>query len=158
MAIQKGNPNTILLGGGLPGADGAATIDNEHIAGVAITPGMICEYYNDSNKLKIRPHASATEFVTPMVALEQIPFNKGINDAYTIGDLVILAHLRKGSTFYGIVPSGQNIQPGEPLMSNGDGKLKTANPTTAAGGVAQFQSMDNLGAVNADTRCRVLVV
>lgn len=156
MAITKRNPNTILLGSGLPGGDGGLTKDNEHVAGVAITPGMVIEKYKDTDdKMKWRPHASASEIINPAVALEKIIHGKGIDDVYAINELVLAVYLTKGSKFLGIVPSGQDISEGELMQSNGDGKLKTASATTAAANVAHFQSEDTLGAVTADTRCRV---
>lgn len=159
MSIPKNPPNTIYLGGGLPGGEGGATVVNEYSAGAAITPGMLIELYrNGSGKMQLRPHASATAVVAPWVATEQIQWNKTVDDAYAINDLVNSVHLRKGSTFWGLVPSGQDISNGEFLQSNGDGKLKSASATTADANVAQFQSLDNLGAVTADTRCRVLVL
>lgn len=157
MSIPKNDPNTIYLGGGLPGGEGA-TVVNEYIAGVAITPGMLIELYNDGGKMKLRPHASAGAVVAPWVATEQIQWNLTVDDPYAINDLVNSVHLRKGSTFWGLVPSGQDISGGEFLQSNGDGKLKSASATTTDANVAQFQSLDNLGAVTEDTRCRVLVV
>lgn len=158
MAVSKRNPNTILLGGGLPGGDGGHTIDNEIVAGVVITPGMIIELYTDTDKAKWRPHASAAEMVSVVVALEKSLHNKTIDDTYAINDLVLAAHLRHGSEFYALVPSGQDISSGEFMQSNGDGKLKTASATTAAANVARFQARETIGAVTADTRCRVVVV
>jgi hypothetical protein len=80
--------------------------------------------------------------------------NKGVDEVYAIGDLVKFAFLVPGTTFWGIIPSGQDIQFCELLGPNGDGRLKSASPTTAAGGVARFQSLDEPGAVVANTRCR----
>lgn len=158
MPVAKKDPNTILLGGGLPGGDGGHTIVEEYIAGVAITPGMLIEFYNDTDKIKLRPHSSAGEIVAPMVALEKTIWNKTVDDAYAINELVRFAHLRKGSTFWGLLPSGQNISGAEFMQSNGDGKLKTASATTADANVGQFQALDYPGAVTADTRVRALVV
>lgn len=156
--IVKNPPNTIYLGGGLPGGEGGATVVNEYSAGVAITPGMLIELYKNGSTLMLRPHASAGEAVAPWVATEQIQFNLTVDSVYPSGELVNSVHLRKGSTFWGLVPSGQDISKGEFLQSNGDGKLKSASATTADANVAQFQALDELGAVTADTRCRVLVL
>lgn len=145
-------PNTILLGGGMNAADGAATLVNDKVAIEAITPGMILEYHNDGGELKWGVHDSGDAEVDITVALEQVFLNQGIEDPYAAGDLVLAAILKPGSVFYGIIPSGQNIQAGEYLQSNGDGKLKVL-----ASGKARFMSLDEVGAVTEDTRLRVEV-
>lgn len=151
MSITKLNPNTIWLGG-------PKHLVNDLVAGVATTPGMIVEMYSDGGVLKIRPNASATEQATIAVALEQAEMNKTVDDAYAIGDLVIAAFLVPGSTFWALIPSGQNIAVGGLLQSNGDGKLKAATSTTAADNLAKFQALEASGAVTADTRLRVQVI
>lgn len=159
MSISKLNPNTIWLGGPVhevahDDADGLGT----HKASAAITPGMLVEQHADSGELKWRPHDTDSEQVSLAVALNQPYLNKGIDDDYAIGDLVRVGWFAPGSTFYGIIPSGQDIAVGEYLQSNGDGKLKTASATTATANVAKFQSLDAPGAVVADTRIRVQVI
>lgn len=151
MAITKRNPNTIHLAG-------PCSIINHHIFGVAATPGMIVELYNDTTA-KWRPNASATEIQAVFVALEQDELNLGIDDAYAAGDLGKVGALQRGSEFLGIVPSGQNIAVAGLLQSNGDGKLKAATATTEAAGLGRFQAIDGTGgAVTADTRIRIRVI
>lgn len=142
----KRAPNTIHLAGPI-------TYVNDIVAIETITPGMLVEYHDDSGTLKWGVHDSADEPVHRAVALEQIEFNKGIDDAYAAGDLVKVGVLVPGSQFYGIIPSGQNITQGARLQSNGDGKLKAA----ATGEVA-FVAVESPGAVTADTRIRVEVL
>jgi hypothetical protein len=151
MAITHRSPNTIYLGGEI-------TKLNEHILGVAGTPGMVLEFYTDGTVTKLRPHSSADEVQTAIVLLEKTLHNEGITGTYAIGELAYAAHFHPGSSFYGIAVSGQNIQAGEYLQSNGDGKLKVATATTATAGLAKFQSQDNLGLIATDTRIRVSVV
>lgn len=158
MAMTKHPPNTILLGGGLPGGEGGHTIVNEYVAGVQITPGMLIEFYTTGSTTKLRPHASASETVTPMVALEKLIHNKIVDDPYHVNELVLAAHLRPGSTFWGLLPSGQDISAGEFMQSNGNGMLKSASATTAAANVARFQALESVGAVTVTTRVRVLVI
>ena len=152
MAITKQNPQKVLLAG-----RSVCIEENEHFAGVEITPGMIVEFYADTT-LKVKPHASADEIVTLAVALEQGELNQGLSDVYAIDDLVKVAFLPPGAVFYGLIPSGQDIAYGEFLQSNGDGKLKTATGTTQSAPLGKFQSLDAPGAVTADTRLRVQVV
>lgn len=144
------DPNTIHLGGEI-------TKMNEHIAGVAITPGMIIELYDDSNKMKWRPHASATEISTGFVALEKSIHNKTVDDAYAIGELVYAARFHPGATFWGLVPSGQNVSAGEFGQSNGNGMVKVATATTSDANLAAYQFEEALGLITATTRCRTRV-
>lgn len=147
MAVTKNRPNTIHLGGPI-------TIINHVVAIEAITPGMLLEYHNDSDTLKWGVHDSADEHVQTTVALEQDFMNLGVDDAYAAGDLVVAGALTAGSTFWGIIPSGQNISPAALLQSNGDGKLK-ADST----GEGRFRALESSGgAVTADTRLRVEVI
>lgn len=153
--LSKHPPNTIILG---PMDDPGAVV-NEFSAGVAITPGMEVEFYDPgTGKMKLRPKSSATTAGAPMVAVEKRIHNKTVDDAYAINELVNLVHLEKGSTFWAIVPSGQDITAGDPGQSNGDGKLKEATSAAAADGVARYQFLETLGAVTADTRVRTLVL
>lgn len=153
MAISKRAPNTILLAG-----KDRVIVENEIVAGEAITPGHLVELYDDSGTTKWRKHATATEIATLAVALDQIELNKGIGDAYAAGDAVKAAFLTPGCVFFGLIPSGQNISNGEFLQSNGDGTFVTASATTQDAALAKFQSLDNPGSVAVATRVRIQVV
>lgn len=155
MTIERRAPNTVLLFTG-----GPRVIDNEHVASEAITPGHLIEPVpaQASDALTYRKNASASEILVLCVALEQSHLNLGVDDAYASGDLVTACYLKTGDIFWGLLPSGQNIQVGEYLQSNGDGTLKSASATTAAANVAKLQSLDNLGAVTSLTRVRVQVI
>lgn len=154
MAITQRPPNTIYLGGGAQGGDGGITYINDIPAIEAITPGMVLELHDNSGARAWGVHDTADDPVSAVVALEQTHMNKGIDDAYAADDLVLAGSLRPGSMFYGIVPSGQNINVGDRLQSNGDGKLKAA----ASGDVRFVSHTDTGGAVTADTRVRVEVL
>lgn len=155
MALTKRPPNTIILGP----MDDPGTVVNEFSAGVAITPGMIVEFYDvGSGKMKLRPKSSATTSGAPMVAVEKLIHNKTVNDVYAVNDLVNVVHLEKGSTFWPCVPSGETITAGDFGQDNGDGWLKEATSTAASGGVARYQFLETLGAVTTLTRVRTLVL
>jgi hypothetical protein len=125
----------------------------------SITPGMLLEYHNDSGTLKWGVHDAAADVQSVVVALDQTHLNKGVDDAYAAGDLVMAGALRPGAVFWGLIPSGQNISPAAKLQSNGDGKLKAATADTAAAGVAAFVALETSGgAVTVDTRIRVEVI
>jgi hypothetical protein len=95
--------------------------------------------------------------LTPVVALERIEMNKGIDDAYGVQDLVKAGYLRRGSFFLGIVPSGENIAIGD-FLDVEDGKLVEAASSTADANVVRFRALETIGAVTVDTRCRAEVV
>lgn len=151
MAITKLNPNTILLAG-------TPRIVDEYPASAAITPGELVELHNSGGELKWRPHASADEAITLAVALERSELNDTIATAYASGDAVKVAFLQPGDVFYGLLPSGQDINRAGLMQSNGDGQLKTASATTASGGVARFQALDNIGPITEQTRVRTQVI
>lgn len=153
MAITKLNPFTIHLGGSLVVLD-----DREFPASAAITPGMLVEMFDDAGDPKYRPHSADTRQVSLSVALSRDEFNNTIDDPYAIGETVKVGFMSAGTTFYGILPSGQDIAKGDLLQSNGDGKLKIATAETAAANVARFQSLGAPGAVVVDTRIRVQVI
>jgi hypothetical protein len=158
MAIVKRAPNTILLSGGSHGAEGAGTHINDWVASEEIKPGMLIEPHDEEGTTKWRKNSSATNIHGMYVALEQLMLNLGVDDVYADGDLVQAFALRQGSVFWALVPSGQDISREESLQSNGDGKLKAATSEAAGDNVARFKSLDDLGAVNADTRVRAEVL
>lgn len=158
MAITRRPPNTIILSGGGPGAEQGIRYVNDYVAGATIRPGMLIEKYNDAGVTKWRPHSATADMRTVAVAVEQLMLNKGVDDDYAAGDLVQAAYLGSGCIFWGIGLSGQTIGNQTALQSDGTGKLKAATATTAAANVAWFKSNDALGAIVADTRCRVEVM
>lgn len=154
MAITKRPPNTIYLGGGGPGGEGGITHVNDIVAIETITPGMLLEYHNDSGVLKWGVHDAADDPCPLAVALEQLMMNKTVDDNYAAGDLVQAGILRSGSQFWGLVPIGANLNPGDRLQSNGNGMLKAA-----ATGDVRFVAVESTsGAVAAVTRLRVEVL
>lgn len=151
MTITRYAPNTIMLHSVLD----APVIENDKIASVAITPGMLVELVADGTESKVRPNASATEIPEMAVALNQSMLNRGVDDAYPVGDLVEVWKLQVGDVFWGIVPSGQDIAINDLLQSNGDGKLKEATASTADANLGRFRAKSAPGVVTADTRVKV---
>lgn len=154
MAIPLRPPNTIYLGGGAQGGDGGITYVNDIPAIEAITPGMLLELHNNAGARAWGVHDAADDPVPLAVALDQPYLNLGVDDVIAAGDLVLAGILRPGSMFWGLVPSGQDIDIGERLQSNGDGMLKSA----ASGDVRFVSHTDTGGAVNVATRIRVEVL
>lgn len=149
LSSWKYPPNTVHLAGPVVEV-------NDLAAGVAITPGMLIDVYAPSaGVVKVRPHATAAGFCQKRVALNLSMLNKGVDDAYAIGDLVELGIGTNGSTFWMLIPSGQNISAGNFLESNGDGKLRVFGS-----GSRLFQALEdkNNSAGPGDARIRVEVV
>lgn len=156
MAITKRPPNVIYLGGGDgPGGESGMTVVNDLVAVEAITPGMLVETHNDGGVPAWGVHDSADQ-ANPQraFALEQLEMNLGVDDPYADGDLCKVGIMQPGSLVWALVPSGQNLVPGDQLQSNGDGKLKELASGTA---IAIAQESTG-GAVTEDTRVRVEVV
>jgi hypothetical protein len=150
MPLSRRDPNTIAI---RPSQLPAPRIDCLLPAIEAIIPGMLIEHHDDSGVLKWGVHDSANEPCSAAVALDQIEFNKGVDDAYAAGDLVKAGYFERGDRFWGLLPSGQDIDQGDLLQSNGDGRLKAY-----AAGPGGFVAVSSPGAVNEDTRVWVEVL
>lgn len=161
-------PNTIRLAG--PADLPSATLLDQYVAkSSTIKPGYLVEMVNDGGALKWQEHSSAAGQCPMFVALEDAIWgadyisstvgNRGSVDyLYPAGSIVPVWALRTSFKFWGIIPSGQNVNAGDALQSNGDGKLKAATATTASANVYRFQALDSPGAVTADTRVVVQVI
>ena len=126
---------------------GLPIYNEDGAAGGAITPGMLV-----SGVSTVVAHATATGVHMRTFALEREEMGQGIDDAYATGDTVKVGAFAPGDVVNCIIPSGQNIAEGDILASNGDGKLRESGTNPV--GV----SLDTLGAVTADTRCRVRIL
>lgn len=135
MTITKYPPNTIWLGG-------TRTEENQFAASEAITPGHLIEMFNSSGVHRWRKHTTAGGNTQAAFATEQSMLNLGVDDAYAAGDLVEASIGQKGSTFWALIASGQNITFGQKLESAGDGTLKAI-----ASGTALATALETVSAV-----------
>lgn len=152
--LSPRSPRTVYLGGGVGpgGRSGYDPVDDKVVTGTP-KPGMLVEVYDDSGVAKYRAHsASAGTFAAKAFLLERLYHNQGIEDAYEAGELALVGNMFPGSVVYAIIPSGQNIVAGDPLESNGDGKLKEGTTAPVA------RALESPGAVVQDTRIRVEVL
>lgn len=149
MAIVKYPPNTIYLSGDKPGMVEV----NDVAAGVSILPGMLLERYNSSGTPLYKPHSAAGKG-SQTYALNQSMLNKGVSDAYAIGDLVEAGIGAPGSTWWARLASGQNVVNGAKLTSNGAGYLRAV----AAGEIACAQAIESMDASAAAKMIRVEVI
>ena len=141
MTIQRFDPNTIFLGG-------EQTIVADQAASATIKPGHLVERFNNAGVIRWRV-ATADIDGTPSVALDHPMANKGVDDTYAVGDLVEVGIGHKGSKYWMLIASGQNVAAGVVLGSAGDGTLKTGAT------VARFTALENKASVTVLTRIRV---
>lgn len=136
MAIVKYPPRTAHLGG--PKVE----VNDVAAGGAGILPGMLIERYNSSGVPLWKLHSVAGGDCKTF-ALNQSMINKGMDDAYAVGDLVEAAIGAGGTTFWGRIATGQNITNGQKLESAGNGTLRAL-----AAGIAvalALESMDATG-------------
>jgi|SRR6185436_5318936 len=141
MSITRSNPNTIFLGG-------ERTQVNDLAAAATITPGHLVERDDVGGVIRWKL-ASADIAGPPAVATEAAMLNKGVDDTYAANDLVEVSIGHKGSAFWMLIASGQNIAAGDLLGSAGGGTLKSGAT------VARFSALETKATVTVTTRIRV---
>lgn len=153
MAVQQRVPNTIHLGGEI-------TLVGDIAAGEAVIPGALVE--RDAGEWD--NHSAAGGLATPAFALEQAEMNAGqdqtphvlaIDHPYALGDLMQVGIGKPGTTFYGLLASGENVVDGAELDSAGDGELVAG---TTAPVVRAVEDVDNSSGSTTAIRIRVEVI
>lgn len=145
MAIVKYPPNTIWLGGGM-------VVVNDVAAGAAFNPGHLIERYNSSGTPLFRKHSTALLAAVPIFALNQSMLNKGVDDAYGVGDLVEAGIMQSGSLVWALI-GVLTVVAGDKLESAGNGTLRLATTGVVIGVAAEGK----VGA-SGETRLRVEIV
>lgn len=141
MTVAQNPPGTIFLGG-------ERTQIGDYAASQVITPGMGVELFNAGGVIRWRKATAG--LAGAHIATNQSMMNKGVDDTYAIGDLMEVSAAQKGSTWWMLIASGQNIVAGNALEHAGDGTLRIL-----AAGVAVFVAQENKPTVTAQTRIRV---
>jgi hypothetical protein len=117
-------------------------------AGGTITPGDILEKNSDGDVIR---HAVAGGIAVPMVALENTPFNKGIDDDYADDDQVQIIYPEKGGKYLlWVVAGGAAIVQGDYLESAAGGSVRKL-----AAGVGKFQAEEDVDNSGGGTRVRI---
>lgn len=135
----------------------------EDLTTVAVTPGMLVQTFNSSGK-KIKPHATAGGVAERAFAVEA-PLegisatsgtSRGIDDDYAIGELVHYHLVEPGAVVRAWLKDGENVVPGDLLISAGDGTLKktTGSPLCY---VAVAEEALDLSASSNTTNARITV-
>ena len=152
--LSPRNPRTAYLGGGVgPGGRGGYTPVDDKVTTGTPKPGYLAETYDASGIAKWRAHSSsAGTFAQKAFYLELQYNNQDIETAYADGEVALVGIMHPGSVVYAVIPSGQNVVAGDPLESNGDGKLKEGTTAPVA------RALESPGAVTADTRIRAEVL
>lgn len=120
MAITRLNPNTIYLGD----MRKPHTVVGDLAIAAALKPGALVQ--RDYVTGVVRWKAAVADIDGPPAVLLDLPYlNKGVDDAYAIGDLADVCVLGKGDTAWMFVASGATIEQGDLLGSQGtNGQLK----------------------------------
>jgi hypothetical protein len=145
MAITKYPPNTIWLGG-------SRTEIGDLAANEAITPGMLVERTSVGGVARWRKHSVAGGKSSASIATDMNMLNKTVDDVCAIGDLIEVSIGQKGSTWWMLVPSGQNIAAGGYLESAGDGQLRAF-----AAGTPLFIAVEDKNNAAGPTAARIRV-
>ena len=93
----------------------------EMVASAAITPGMLLIIENTG---KVKAHDQADKDVFPIFALEDELQGKGIDDAYAANAPVQCWIPYRGDIVNAILADGEKVDIGDPLTSDGYGRLK----------------------------------
>lgn len=101
----------------------------EMVASAAITPGMLLIIENTG---KVKAHNQADKDAFPIFALEDELQGKGIDDAYAANDPVQCWIPYRGDIVNAILADGQKVDIGDPLTSDGYGRLKKHVTDTGA--------------------------
>lgn len=131
---------------------------SEPIANETITPGDLMEVVRSGGTAgKYQKHASAGGPVLPLFALELDYAGQDISHVYASGDRVHCIFPERGSKIYGWLASGQNVNQGTPLMSDGAGKLKDGSTNAKIASIVCFAA-EAVNATAATTRINVEVL
>lgn len=101
----------------------------EMVASAAITPGMLLIIESTG---KVKAHNQADKDVFPIFALEDELQGKGIDEAYAANDPVQCWIPYRGDIVNAILADGEKVDIGDPLTSDGYGRLKKHVTDTGA--------------------------
>jgi len=142
-AQQTGGPNRIQLDG-----DAHMYISEEAIAtAVAIAPGMWLEKTNAGT---VQAHSTAGGWSQSMVAVEDALQGKTVTDAYDASARIMYHHEQPNSRFLAILKAGEDVGIGDPLVSDGAGRMvaETGTPEEIACWAEEVLDLSGSGAVD----------
>jgi len=137
--------------------DGVEDVHEEATATVAsgdeLLPGSLLELTSAGN---VQKHATEGGYADMRIALEDALQGKTVDDAYADGARVLYYIPRRGSRFQGILKSGEDVDIGDELISDGAGRfIKNGNEDSSTT-VRQIlataeEASDQSGSDGADT-------
>ena len=103
---------------------------DELVAAGTISPGMLCEVTAAG---KVQAHSTEGGRAERLVALENALEGKTVSDNYVADDVVQLHLPMPGDVMNMLIQSGQAADPGEELISAGDGTLIVIGSQASSG-------------------------
>ena len=129
---------------------------------VAITPGFFLELTSAG---LVQAHSTEGGPVLPMVALEDELQGKGITDNYAVSAKIQVWTAVRGEEVYALLADGEDVAIGDFLISDGNGRLKKYDGTTASDVefpqslvAVALEAVDMSGSSGADPSGRIEVV
>jgi len=146
-------------------------LQKEKVAAGTITPGDLIERTSAG---KVQRHSTKGGDAFPiMFAIEDSLQGNEIGDNYSTGDQVQFVCPRPGDEIYAYLAQGENVSIGDPLESDGDGKLRKHTTKTVAASSAQelsetiysqpvvgiaLEALDLSTSADSDTRIKIEIV
>ncbi len=135
---------------------GDPNITEEFKAAEAITPGHLLDFDGSGDLIK---HAGAGLSHGGLIALERSEEGRTVTSAYAVGEFVKVAYMRQGDVYAMIGLSGENLEPGDFVDSDGAGRVKEVDASAATADTARGSRVgviiNSHGALGADTLIRV---
>lgn len=128
-------------------------IRKEAIASSGITPGALIDFGGSKD---VQNHATAYGHAQKRFAVENDLIGKGIDDGYTLGEMVQYMVPEKGSEVYALLSYGASATKGQALCSNGDGTLTTEATVTEDAGIVAY-AMETLANTSGGVPVRIKV-
>ena len=125
------------------------------MAKAAFTPGEIIERVGTAGVLEWQKFGTENEEHSNIIALDRPYLNEGIDDDYADGEMVDAWQLGHGDEFYGLLASGEDVEPGDKLECAAGGEVAKADATTATAGLAHFTCLDDPSIVASAQRIRI---
>lgn len=107
----------------------------EAVAAGTVTPGMLCEMTSSGT---VQAHSSEGGRAERLIALEDALQGRGVDTNYSAADIVTLAVAAPGEVFNLLMASGEDGQPGDEVISAGDGTIKCVDNATSAALITQI--------------------